>query len=353
MYRDYRDKGVNFYYVYSNIQHPETNGFVEPYTIKERLMHIKEAKRRTGSEIPWLCDTMKNEIKASLQAAPNAEFVIDPDGKIVRKRFWSDPITLREDLAELIGAVDSPTKVADLPTRFKVESREVAANVVPRINLPRGLEPIHVEAIQGDDATPFFAKLRAEATRSLIRHGKGKMYLGFYVDPIYQVHWNNRMGEFKVSIKDADGVTFSEQELVGPNVEPDADIDPRQFLIDVEMEDKDQPIKMSVSYAVCDDAETFCVPVKQNYTLSIERDKYGGTRPGIFLIGMFAEVEKMDKNKDGTLTADELPDGRKTLYIGHMDKNENGQIDPEEISEFKAMFGNGAGFGTTINDGDR
>ena len=89
----------------------------------------------------------------------------------------------------------------------------------------------------------------------------------------------------------------------------------------------------------------------QTAELQVKKDKYGGTRPGIFLVGLFAEVEKFDKNADGILTKDELLAGKVSLYVGHMDKNENGQIDPEEISEFKAMFGNGQGFGRSKNDG--
>ena len=118
------------------------------------------------------------------------------------------------------------------------------------------------------------------------------------------------------------------------------------------MTNKDAPLKLGVEYSVCDDAETFCVTVAQRYELRLKADKYGGTRPGIFLVGMFVDVEKkFDKNKDGILTKDELPEGKASLYLGHMDKNENGQIDAGEISEFKEMFGNGKGFGRSKNDG--
>ncbi len=314
-------------------------------------MHVAEAKRRTQSEVPWICDTMDNQIKDALGGAPNGELVLDPAGNIVRKRFWSDPAILRADLTELIGPVEKPTLVEELPVRFQVETREIASGVVPRIDLPRGLNAVKIEPSTDDKGTPFFVKLRAEATRPLIQKGKGQLYLGFYLDPLYKVHWNNRMGRIKVNIEQADGLKLEKYELVGPDVKQDSDIDPRQFLVDVELEDKNHSIELTVSYTVCDDAETFCVPVNQRYVVYLKRDKWGGTRPGIFLVGMFAEVEKMDSNGDGVLTKDELPPGRVTLYVGHMDKNGNGQIDADEISEFKAMFGNGTGFGTTKNDG--
>ena len=87
MYRDYRNKDVNFYYVYKTLAHPEINGYVSPKTIEERLKHIAEFKANTKSEMPWLCDSMDDALKAAFKTAPNGEFILDPEGKIVRKRF--------------------------------------------------------------------------------------------------------------------------------------------------------------------------------------------------------------------------------------------------------------------------
>ena len=68
---------------------------------------MKEAQRTLGSEFTWICDTMTNDVKHSLGNAPNSEFVIDPKGVIVRKRVWSRPGELREDLEELVGPVEA------------------------------------------------------------------------------------------------------------------------------------------------------------------------------------------------------------------------------------------------------
>ena len=85
---------MQFYYVYKTVQHPLVNNFVAPYSLKERLMHVAEVKRRARTKIPWICDTMTNDVVRAF-GAPNGEYVIDPEGKIVRKRFWSNPRTLR------------------------------------------------------------------------------------------------------------------------------------------------------------------------------------------------------------------------------------------------------------------
>ena len=134
VFRDYRDKGVQFYYVYKSVQHPEINNFVSAFSITERLKHIAEAKRLMKTEIPWICDSMDNQIKSAFGGPPNGEFVIDPDGVIVRKRFWSNPIILRQDLEKLVGPVERITKVSDLPTKI---GRGTAKNIQWRRRSPQ------------------------------------------------------------------------------------------------------------------------------------------------------------------------------------------------------------------------
>ena len=137
----------------------------------------------------------------------------------------------------------------------------------------------------------------------------------------------------------------------GPTVSEAADIDPRQFLVDAEFADKDQPLVFRLHFGVCDDAETFCIPMTQEFEVWLERDEQGGSRPGVFMPEMFADMMKLDTNGDGHLTADELPPGKVSLYIGHIDKNNNDELEPDEIQEFLSMFNNGRGFETDKNDG--
>ena len=84
--RDFSGKGVQFFYVYKSLAHPEYNNYVTPYTLEERLMHVREAERVIGSRFRWICDGMSNEFKKAMGRAPNAEFVIDPDGATWKAR---------------------------------------------------------------------------------------------------------------------------------------------------------------------------------------------------------------------------------------------------------------------------
>ena len=75
-----------------------------------------------------------------------------------------------------------------------------------------------------------------------------------------------------------------------------------------------------------------------------------GSRPGVFLNGLFADVRDYDKNGDGDITTDELPEGKVTLYTGHIDYNGNDILEKDEIDRFLKMFNNGKGV-DPYNDG--
>ena len=81
MYRDYAPKGVKFYYLYKTLAHPGMSGYVAPFTLAERLMHVEQAEVQLGSRIPWIADAMTNELKHALGDMPNSEFISDPDGR--------------------------------------------------------------------------------------------------------------------------------------------------------------------------------------------------------------------------------------------------------------------------------
>ena len=255
---------------------------------------------------------------------------------MVRQRFWSNPVTLRKDLTEFAGEVESPTQPEDALPVFRLPRREIASGVVPRIDLPGGLRPLLLQI--NDSQFPAFAKLRMEAAGSLLGdEGQGSLYLGVYLDPIYRVHWNNRAGKVVVQIKVADGMQVSEAELAGPVVEEDADIDPRMFLVNLDRGDNtDDPLEVTVTYTVCDDDETFCHTISQSYTVEFQSDRELGSRPGVFMPGMFARVAALDLNRDGKIEGAEFPPNQATLYLSHMDTNLDNVIDSEEIQDVHA-----------------
>ena len=274
-YRDYKDNGVDFYFVYKALAHPQGNGYVRPSTIEERLLHVKAAKKTLGTTIPWLADSMENEFKHAMGNRNNSEFVIGPEGKIVRMRDWSNAAALRKDLTELVGPVENPTDPRDLDMVTRFEKTEVARGVVERVRPESRMTAYQVKTTQ-PLGNPAYVKLRAEGD------GAGKLYLGFFVDPIHKVHWNNQAGPVQVDVNG--------KKHEGPKVAEKADADPREFLIDID----DGPVNVTLTYVACDDKETWCKSLTQEFVVTQESDpdagrvmgqrgrggRAGGRRPG-------------------------------------------------------------------------
>ena len=289
VYRDYAPKGVRFVYLYKALAHPELNGYVNPVTLEERLMHVKEAKRVLGSEIAWIADNMANELKHALGNRQNSEYVLDPKGRILRARAWSDPDQLRKDLAEFVGPVENPTEVSDLNMEIMPAPEHAPTGVVPRIDKPGVYRTLISKPQLANTDEPFYTKLRAEADRELLRSGEGKLYLAFLLDPLHGVHWNNLAPEMEVELSASEGVTITPAKLQGPRVEEDADADPREFFVHVKRGDSQEPLGMRFRYFACTD--TWCRPVTQEYLITWEVDRDAGrvrsgrmdfnrTRPG-------------------------------------------------------------------------
>lgn len=318
------------------------NGYVTPFTLEERLLHVAEAKRTLGTDIPWLCDTMENDLKHSLGDRPNSEFVIDPQGKVVIARQWSNPEQLREDLAGFVGKPDRRTEIADLNMRLPPPPEKAPTGIVSRVSLPGSMQPLIVAPQPSTE--PHYVKLRAES-------GNGQIYLGFFLDPLYNVHWNNEAPALKFNVETPDGVRLAPATGQGPKVKEKADADPREFLVDLSGRSS-EPLRLTVSYFACDDAETFCKRVEQEYLITLKRDVDGGNRrsggggrgngrpggnrnPQNGRMDRSAEMfERMlsrhplfltlDQDRDGELSATEIqaaPD-----RLNRLDKNGDGEI---------------------------
>ena len=369
IYQDYAPKGVQFIYLYKALAHPELNGYINPITLEERLMHIEEAKRTLGSEIPWIADTMANDLKHAIGDRPNSEYLLDPEGVILRVRAWSNPDQLRRDLVEYVGAVENPTQVSDLGMKIKPAPEHASTGIVPRIDKPGFFRTLVSKPLLAKTDEPFYTKLRAEADQQLLSLGEGKLYLAFLLDPIHGVHWNNRAPAMDIQLLPPDGVEVSPTKLKGPDVEEDADADPREFLVDVTRNDSQEPLGLKFRYFACTDE--WCRPVTQEYLITWEvnpdagrvvsrrmdfnstggRGRGFGGRPGGgrgFGPGGSGNPEEMidrllagDTDGDDRLSQEELPEPMRRRF-DRMDQNGDGYVEPSEIeSMMQRGFGRG------------
>lgn len=318
-------------------------------------MHVAEAKSKLGSRITWLCDSMENDLKHALGDAPNSEFILDADGQIVVVRDWSRPDLLRADLAKLVGEVLPITAVADIGMKPLAPPKTAPKGIVPRLELPGRMVPVKVTPVvrnAGRDE-PFYVKLRAEMDPQMLRAGKGQLYLGFYLDPLYKVHWNNEAAPVRYEISAPAGVSITPAEGMSPEVTVPADADPREFLVSVEGELR-EPIQLTVKYFACDDAETFCKPVTQHYEILMTQDRDGGNRrtsargnssgrPGNAGQPPSTPMEEraemmmqhhplhraLDADGDGQISEEELASASQSIL--RLDRNRDGTVSAQEL----------------------
>ena len=367
MYRDYSPKGVRFVYLYKALAHPELNGYVNPVTLEERLMHIEEAKRVLGSEIPWIADTMANDLKHSIGDRPNSEYLLDPKGRVLRARAWSDPDLLRRDLAEYVGPVEDPTEVSDLGMEIKPAPQHAPTGVVARIEKPGTYRTLVSSPQLAKTTEPFYTKLRAEADQGLLRSGAGNLYLAFLLDPLHGVHWNNLAPVMEVELSAPDGVRITPARMQGPKVDEEADADPREFLVHVNRGDSQEPLGMRFRYYACTDQ--WCRPVTHEYLITWEVDRDAGrVRSGRMdfnrtgqrpvpgggrgrgggplgrggVAGTGDPIERLmagDVDGDDRLTLEELPEQMRRSF-DRIDRDRDGYVEP---SELEAMMQRGTG----------
>lgn len=332
---DYAPKGVKFYYVFKSLAHPELmGGYVQPITLDERLKQARQAAHQFGTQIPWLVDAMDNRLKRALGDRPNSQFVVSPEGIVVRKRAWNNPLALRQDLAELVGASETITKAADLKLPLHDVIQPVAATgTMPRISRA-GMQSIKMEVEQSSlSDSPLIAKLRAEADDRLLQTGSGKLYLGVHLDPFYEAHWNQLVDSVTVTMDASESVVLEKRQLKSEQPSSETDSDPREFLLDVKAWPANQPLSVTVTYFACIGQE--CLSRSERYTLSRVRDEDGGGArspgAGLWTVEEFSRrLLNDDRDRDGKLSPDEAS-GILLPHFDKLDQNGDGKLEQAEL----------------------
>ena len=320
--------------MYKSLAHPELAGnYVQPFELKERLAQARQAEKQLGASIPWLVDAMDNRLKHAMGDRPNSEFILDPKGKIVRKRAWSHPGLVRKDLEALVGKVDRVTREEDVKLKLRPPPKSPAPRgVVPRLKRSQ-MQPLALEPVLTPKGQPFYAKLRAEADAGLLADGAGKLYLGFHLDPLHDAHWNNLTDPLRFELELPKGAKIDKLVHEAARVKPASDADPREFLIDVAAWPEDEPVRLTVTYQACV-GERACYAVKQSYVLRRRRDRDGGGArgegAGFWEPEAFAKQMLARGKTPGKLSEAEVM-GLIRPHFRHFDANKDGFLDAEEL----------------------
>lgn len=196
--------------------------------------------------------------------------MINPEGKIVRARAWSNAGKLRSDLKELVGKVEKITLVSDLDMKQQELGfdSEIARGVIKPIQITERMANVKSVPMPSDDS--YFVKLHAQASDELLENGTGKLYFAFHLDPIFEVHWNNLVAPIQYELEAGDGAKVSAASGSGPKIDEAADLDPREFLVDIENPTPETEITLTVTYFACTDE--WCRSLVQKYAINLESD---------------------------------------------------------------------------------
>lgn len=283
VYQDFKDKeNLQFFYLYKTLAHPEYQGYIQPANLEERLAHIPEAKRVLDTSFSWLCDGMDNAARHVLGLGPNTQMIFSPKGEIVHALGWSNGEVLRRELVKLVGDTETHTAVSDLNL-----NRQRSAMAEKSLHRGRSESPVFDETLvpvlvsaKGDGKQPLFVKPRVEVTEDVLRRGRGDMYLGFHLDPIHHVHWNNLAAPLQYELSLPEGVHMTPKRGAADEREVESDADPREFVIEVTSSLPGKTFDLTVRYFACSDEEGWCVPVTQTYEVLLAADPDGGGTMG-------------------------------------------------------------------------
>ncbi|MEZ6087334.1 MAG: TlpA disulfide reductase family protein [Pirellulaceae bacterium] len=334
--RDYGPKGVKFYFIFMSLAHPELVGnYVQAFTNEERIAQARQAVKQFGTTIPWLVDNIDNRLRHALGDRPNSQFLIDPSGKIVRKRAWSNPQFVRRDLEHFVGPSDQITPEESIRlTLAPALPMRAPRGFVDRIERLNKSAIVAVPDLKSADQ-PFFAKLRAEADAELLAEGRGELYLGFHLDPFHGAYWNNLAKPLSVKLSAAEDVRLDRLEWIAEKVEAITDSDPREFVVNVAAWPEDQPIRVDVLYYACQGGET-CHAVRQSYQLRRQRDGNGGGArsegAGYWSVSEFtSRILAGDENGDGRITRAEAV-GLLLPHFEKLDRDGDQHLDRSELA---------------------
>ena len=308
---------------------------MQPFTLDERLAHARQAEKQLGATIPWLVDAMDNRLKHALGDRPNSEFIIDPKGKIVRKRAWSNPAQVRKDLEELVGQGREGHAGGGHQAEHRVAAQggRPSAASSPRIQRPR-MQADRDGAGHRPQGAAVLREAAGRGRRGPARDGEGKLYLGFHLDPFHEAHWNNLTPPLKYKLELPEGAKIAKSsgeaaEGRRRSATPTRGVPAGRRGLARRQADQADGDLFGLR------RREACHVVEQEYVLRLQRDKDGGGArgegAGFWDAEEFArQLLARDKNGDGKLDKTEVH-GPHPPALRHFDTNKDGLLDAEEL----------------------
>ncbi len=331
--RDYKNNGVRFFHIYRHLAHPENHGYIQPFTLRERQRHAVLATKLLHTNIPWLVDPIDNPAAQTLVAAPNqSAFIFNQAGREEYAGDISATTELRRALNRLAGTIDTPTRPGNLAPPAPNPISTPKAKLVERVKVDVSDRFVPLKITPQNSKHPFYVKARIEGTRELIETGNGNLYLGFHIDPIYNVAWNNLETPMKYALKTPAGVVAPSINSAPRITGQATDAEPREFRIEARQLDPAKPLALQLSYPIHSTSTKRTVNITQQYLIQLEPDPFGGK---VFGRQISAESTKSPQTAQSAQTGK----SRFDVYLKKMDLNRDGKIsEAEAIGPLRRLF---------------
>ena len=356
-FADYASRGVQFYYFYKALRHPELNGYVQAQNMSERLLQLAEARRQLGTKVPWIADTMDDDMRIGLAAGSWSVYLISPDLEVVYSDGRIDANGLRSALSKAVGPAATRTNPEELNLpKISRPAKLVNEDSALGVARPEGLSIVTIIPTKPEET--YYVKLRAEADDALLNTGSGRLFLGFYPDPIHGAYWNNLTEPMKYKLTLPEGVVASRPEASAQRGPGDKDSLPRQFWVDISSDKPFEELGLRLDYFGC--TSEMCLPLTHEYIIKMEIENRGSRTYGMNKGSAEnsrrgntrgSRMERLDSNKDGVVSFDEMFVQMKNRrgndfskekaqeQFNRMDGNKDGVLSADELANTRQNQG--------------
>jgi hypothetical protein len=343
---DFKPLNVQCFYLYGALAHPENNGYLQPFNLKERRRQVQLAESLLMTKTPWLYDGMDNQALAAVKGNDDSNvFVYDAEGGELHRGSLTDHNPLLSVLQKNAGTPPETSDPEIYPTPRIAALNPGKPDRLDRVNINPEKESFSaVRTVPDESRIPFYAKLRVEADTELLKTGSGRLYLGFHLDPLYSVQWDNESDPLEYVIWSPVGIaapsTDQAPEIRGAPV----DNEPREFVLSARQLDLTKSLKLRVGYSVYSPLMERTITVSQSYTIQLEEDPFGGKAyrrqiahkdpPRRNSAPMPFELRHLDMNGDGRLSRSELS-GNLWSKFPEIDTDRDGYISESEYRKYR------------------
>ena len=147
MYRNYRDKGFEFFTIYVREPHPGEN-YGPHRDFAQKLEFARQCRDQDGIENPLLVDDLEGTVHRLYGVLPNMVYIVSKEGRIVYKAMWTDHDEIRVVLDNLVMA-DELRAEGGAPETLPHREDQLHPRPVRRRRPREGLRPGRPEGLGG------------------------------------------------------------------------------------------------------------------------------------------------------------------------------------------------------------